>query len=116
MKQLRNLEVKINYALWAWKRMKQPHLGDVVTYRGEECSLIQGVSNPYWDLLPMTKENLDKPKREIYKRIHSSEFQLDKSFKRNWWAFKSSYQFKMQSWFLNDTYRKKFGDKIYIIG
>lgn len=109
---MRKILVKINYILWAFNKVKQPHLGDIVKYRGEECSLIQGVSNPYWDLLPMTKENLEKSKRNIYKHIHVSEFQIDKSMKRNWWAFKSSYKFKMQNWFLIDTYNKNVFDSI----
>lgn len=102
-KKMKKIKVKLSYVLWALKRIQQPHLGDVVIYKNCNCSLIQGIASPYWDLMPLTKENLDKPKRDIYKRIHESEFKLDKSFKRKWWAFKSSYQFKMDNWFIIDT-------------
>ncbi len=99
---MKKLIVKIKYAIWAIERINSPHLGDIVKYKGEECSLIQGVKDPYWDLLPLTKENLAKHKRDIYRDIHYSSFELDKSLKRKWWVFKSSYQFKMQNWFLID--------------
>lgn len=113
---MRKLIVKITYAIWALKRMKIPHLGDVVMYKNEKCSLIQGVANPYWDLLPLNDENLKKDKRDIYKHIHISEFRLSKSFKRNFWAFKSSYKFKIENWFLIDTWGKTLFSPISNIG
>lgn len=116
MKVLRKIEVRINYAMWALKRMPTPHLGDVVMYKNEKCSLIQGVNNPYWNLLPLNNENLSKDIREIHKHVHVSEFKLEKTFKRNWWAFKSSYKFKMGYWYSIDTYGKKLFDPISNIG
>lgn len=116
MKFLRRIEVKLNYAIWALKRINKPHLGDVVMYKNEKCSLIQGVSDPYWNLLPLNKENLAKSKRDIYKHIHVSEFKLEKSFRRYWWAFKTSYKFKMGYWFRIDTWNRKLFSPISNIG
>lgn len=113
MKKLRELRVKTSYIIWALKRMMQPQIGDVVKYKEEECFLIQGVSNPYWDLMPTSKENFDRSERIIYKYIHISEFKIDKSVKRKLWSFKIGYRFKMQNWFLIDTWNKKLLDPIY---
>lgn len=113
---MRKLIVKINYAIWAFKRMNRPHLGDVVIYKGERCFLIQGVANPYWDLLPLSEENLAKPKRDIYRHVHISEFKMDNSIKRKVWAFKESYKFKMQNWFSIDTWHKSIFAPVSNIG
>jgi hypothetical protein len=110
---MRKLIVKIQYAIWAFQKINRPHIGDIVYFKGLQCTLIQGVSNPYWDLLPMTEENLAKEKRQIIKFIHRSDFELQKTFKRNLWAFKSSYKFQMQNWFLIDSSKPLFSRMAY---
>lgn len=113
---MRKIIVKINYAIWALKRVNKPHIGDFVLYKGVKCSLIQGVANPYWDLMPLTTENLEKPKRDVFNQVHVSEFELEKTIKRKLWAFKSSYRFKMQNWFSIDTYGKSIFAPVSNVG
>ena len=103
---MRKIIVKIKYAIWAFKKINKPHIGDVVVYESQKCFLIQGVSNPYWNLIPISNENLNKPKRDIFRRVHIGEFCLNKSFKRKMWAFKQSYKFRIDNWLLIDTYDK----------
>lgn len=103
---MRKIIVKIQYAIWAANRISKPKLGDLVDYNGLECSLVQGVQNPYWDLLEMSDENLKKDKREIIKRVHVSDFKIRNSIKRKLWSFRESYKFQIQNWLLIDTYHK----------
>ena len=87
------------YAKTALMKINEPKLGDTVKYKGLECSLIQGVSNPYWDLLPLAIENLNKSKRDIYRNVHLSEFELQPLRKRFKFSFMSTYGFLMRSWY-----------------
>lgn len=105
---MRKVIVLISYIIYAFKRIPKPHIGDVVKYNGINCMLIQGVANPYWDLLPMTQENMGRDTREIYRRVHVTKFHLDKSLKRKIWAFKASMKFKMQNWYSIDVRNSLF--------
>jgi len=104
-KMIRKIEVRIRYIIYALKTIGNPHLMEKVTYKGEKCSLIQGVNNPYWDLLPLSPENLAKDHRYIYHNIHISEFKLQPFIKRFWFVFKSSYRFAMGYWYSIDIQR-----------
>jgi len=104
---MRSLFIKLNYALWALKKILQPHLGETVTYQGQRCKLIQGACHPYWDLVPISELELNKDKRYILRRIHVADFKLGKSPKRMIWAFKQSYQFKMEYWYRIDMMEKR---------
>jgi hypothetical protein len=107
MKQLfRSISVKLQYARVALRKINMPHLGDLVVYNGVKCTLIQGTQKPRWDLLPMTEENLAKSKREILKSIHEDDFKMQPFFKRAKFAFTSTYNFYMQSWYSIDINQK----------
>jgi hypothetical protein len=103
---MRKLVVKILYVIYAFKKINKPHIGDTVMYIGFPCMLIQGVANPYWDLMPLTDANMKKEKREVFRYIHVSDFKLENTLKRKYWAFHQSYKFKMQNWFMIDTWNK----------
>ena len=104
---IKSILVKARYVRVSLKEMRKPHLGDVVTYQGERCSLIQGRNAPRWNLLPMTKENLDRSKREVYREIHERDFKLDPLYKRGWWAFGTMYRFLMSNWYHIDCRNRK---------
>lgn len=101
-KLFRSIDVKIQYARIALNKINMPHIGDIVMYNNTECALIQGVRKPYWDLLPLTKENLAKPKREIYYSIHEQDFMMKPLWKRFFFSFKSTYHFYMGCWYSID--------------
>jgi hypothetical protein len=102
----RSLNVKLQYARVALRKINMPHLGDTVTYKDTECSLIQGVAKPRWDLLPLTKENLDKPKREIWRNVHENEFKMQPFIKRFRFSFMSTYRFYMTNWYSIDMNKR----------
>lgn len=105
---MRKLIVKLNYIIYALKKINKPHLGDFVKYKGMDCWLVQGVNSPYWDLIVFDPTN-----QEIrINNVHESQFKISKSPKRLWWSFMHSYSFKMNNWFSNDTYNKKLFDRI----
>lgn len=111
---MRKIELYIRYAFWALKRIRQPHLGDTVVYNGVECSLIQGVNNPKWNLLPLTKENLAKPKREIYENVHVNDFNMKHDLKSLLGRFKSDMNFQKSNWMNIDLRGKLFTRHSYI--
>lgn len=107
MKRLfRSINVKLQYVRVALRKINMPHIGDLVMYKGIECTLIQGVAKPRWDLLPMTKENLAKDKRDIFRFIHEDEFEMQPLWKRAKFAFSSTYRFYMQNWYSIDMNQK----------
>ena len=106
--------VKTQYVKMALRKINKPKLGDTVYYNGIECSLIQGVANPFWDLLPLTKENLDKPKRDIYKRVHFNDFKMQPLHKRFKFSFLSTYNFLMGNWYSIDI-RKTGGISYWLV-
>jgi hypothetical protein len=103
---MRKLQVKILYAIQALKCINNPHLGDKVKYKGIDCSLIQGVRNPYWNLLPLTEENLAKNKRDVYRDVHVNDFELQPLRKRFRFSFMFTYKFLMQNWYSIDIRKK----------
>jgi len=95
-------------AIYAWRALKQidkPHLGGIVTYRGEKCRLYQGVYSPKWHLSSAATG-------EIFKFVPVPEFELDRSLRGRWAAFKSSYDFWMAYWFTIDVRRVRGGMRI----
>ncbi len=96
---IRKINVKLQYIIKALKDINNSHLGDIVLYNNTKCCLIQGVQNPYWDLLPLIKENLSKTKREIYKHIHKDDFKLQPLYKRFNFSFMFTYNFLMKNWY-----------------
>ena len=100
MKKLfRKAHVKLQYIKKALCKINKPKLGDTVVHNNVKCSLIQGVNKPFWDLLPLTKENLDKQKRDIFKRVHEDDFKLKPFLKRFRFSFMTTYKFLMRSWY-----------------
>ncbi len=96
------IRVRIKYVIKSICEINKPKLGDTVYYHGEKCALIQGVNNPFWDLLPLTKENLDKPKRDIYKGVYVDNFKMRPLYKRFKFSFLSTYKFLMDNWYSID--------------
>lgn len=100
MKKLfRKIYIRLQYIKISLQEINKPKLGDIVIYKNIKCSLIQGVSNPYWDLLPLTKKNLDKPNREIYEMVHLKKIKLRPIYKRFIFSFFSTYRFLMVYWY-----------------
>lgn len=87
------------YAWYSLNAVPSPKLGEVVFYKGERCILIQGVQNPYWDLLPTRKGNMDKPKRDVYKNVHVEDFELQPLWERFGFSFMSRYRWYMTNHF-----------------
>lgn len=101
--------IKVGYALWALKRINDVHLMDVVVYRGERCTAIQGRDKPYWNLIPNSEFKIDQGQRLVYKHVHESDFKIAKSFKRHREVFMQDYKFRMGYWFDIDLRRKMEG-------
>ncbi|MFW6225353.1 MAG: hypothetical protein ACOC3V_00175 [bacterium] len=96
---MRKIYVKLQYTKIALLKINNPHLGDVVIYNNTKCLLIQGVSKPYWNLLPLTKENLEKSTRETFKHVHENKFKLKPMYKRFISSFNFTYKFYMSYWY-----------------
>lgn len=105
-KKIVGLYVRLIYAKRSIKAINQPKIGDVVTYMGQQCRLIQGVNNPYWNLLPLNEENLAKSRRDIIEYVHRTDFKLQPFYKRALWAFKSRYSFFMTYWYTIDVNKR----------
>lgn len=103
---LRSIDVKLQYARVAFDKINMPHIGDLVVHKGIECTLIQGVKKPLWDLLPMTKENLAKETRDTFDGVHENDFKLQPLRKRFKFSFMSTYRFYMQNWYSIDMRQK----------
>jgi hypothetical protein len=97
------------YVWYSLKVIKSPKIGDQVTHKGEDCILIQGVQNPYWDLLPTRKDNLDKPKREVYKSVHEDDYQLQPMWRRFKFSFMSRYRWYMMNHFDSAVMKRVYG-------
>jgi len=106
IKIFRSINVKLQYVRVALYKIRMPHLGDLVMHGEIECSLIQGRAKPYWDLIPMTKENLAKSKRDIIKRVHEDFFELKPLHKRFIFSFLHTYRFYMTSWYSIDMRKR----------
>lgn len=94
---MRKLVVKAVYVLQAIRKVNQLHLGDTVIHKDYgEGMTIQGVRNPYWDVLFDIRVN----------GIHKSELRLKNPFIGRIKRIKGYYTFKMQAWFRIDTWQK----------
>jgi hypothetical protein len=104
-KTIYGLIVKMIYASRALKAINRPHLGDVVTYKKVPCFLIQGVSAPYWDLLPLSE--MDKQNRRTrWNDVHESLFKLDPLYLRFKSSFMFTYDFYMKNWYSIDLWNR----------
>lgn len=111
-KNIRALVVRLMYVMYALKNINKPHLGDVVTYKGLQCMLIQGVQNPFWDLwyegTPIAIRDVDQvlgddETKERLNHIHKDDFKLQPLWKRFKFSFLSSYEFQMSNWYSIDV-------------
>jgi hypothetical protein len=66
------------------------NLGDEVIHQGKRWTLIQGVSNPYWNLA-RDGEYLDY--------VHHDQFRKVKGLRAAWRSFHAGYRFYMTSWY-----------------
>lgn len=98
---MRALIVKIQYVLWALFRINKPHIGDIVKLKstGEVFWLVQGVSNPYWDL--------HNQRMGRVKQVHKSRFKLLHPIKGRIERFNQSYRFQKQNWYSIDVWLNK---------
>lgn len=98
-KQFVELVVKLKYAYYALKNVKRLKLGEVVKYDGLEVTTIQGVADPYWDVLYVN----EKGERQRINRIHKSELKQSYSLSAISFRFNSHYKFLMGYWFSIDV-------------
>lgn len=101
-KLIRGLYCKYQYIKIALRDINKPKLGDIVYYNNIKCSLIQGAQDPYWDLMPLTEENLSKQKRDRYSRVYISDFKMESFYKRFKFSFMFTYNFYMEFWYSMD--------------
>lgn len=104
---MRKIIVKLMYVLWSLKQINKPHIGDVVTNSGKIYTLIQGVANPYWDMIQYTHIGNIR-----INNVHKSTFKLKNPIMGRIERFKQSYKFQMMNWFLIDTWNKKLFSRI----
>lgn len=86
--------VRLIYAIRALQQINRPHLGDIVTYKGEKYQLYQGVRAPYWDMV-----RIEGIYRITASSIHESKFQMQPLYRRFWFSFRFTYRFYMGSWY-----------------
>lgn len=96
---LRKLEVKIRYAIWAFRMLSRPTTNDKINYQGNIGYCINGVNAPMWKI------------SLAQHRVHENKFLLIRDIKRDLQAFKQRYGFQMRSWYSID-YRNKLGSRI----
>jgi hypothetical protein len=97
----RKIYVYTHYLLWAWRKRKDPHIGDIVTFKGEKCFLNQGVAHPYWDLIPLGVEyhTLTPSQKKKYQRVYVRDFQFQPLWLRFGCNFRQDLRFQMTNWF-----------------
>ncbi len=95
----RKIYVEFHYIKLSLLLINKPKIGATVFYKGIRCRLIQGRNNPFWDLMPTTKENLKKAKRDVYYSVHFSEFKMKPLRKRFFFSFNSTYGFLKGYWY-----------------
>jgi len=110
-KSIIKLIVKLKYAYYALKNINKLKLGEVVKYEGATVTCIQGVADPYWDVLYINK----KGERERINRIHKSELKKSYDLKSIMFRFNSHYNFLMGYWFSIDVnnFKSVFGKISY---
>lgn len=87
--------IKIVWLASKWPN--QLNLGDHVLYNGKQYVLIQGVSSPFWDLVPCVKQEGYNPEERL--KVHQDNFTKVRSLTLDWKAFSFGYNFYMTSWF-----------------
>lgn len=103
MKTIIGLYVRLVYLYRALKQIRQPHLGDKVTYKGQKWFLNQGVCAPYWDLVSFGEESLGGMRTICANSVHEGQFKLQPLYRRFWFSFRFTYRFYMQSWYSIDV-------------
>jgi len=73
----------------SFKKVFKLNLGDVVWFNGKRWTLVQGASDPYWDL----------QRGNSRVRVHRRELKKVKSVKNYLRSFRFNYRFYMTSWF-----------------
>jgi hypothetical protein len=104
---LRFIWVMLLYTAICIRDIKKVKLMETVYYLDEPCVLIQGVSNPYWRLMPNTDENLRREKRVVYENIHVSEFKREPFYKRVTFSFTSTFRWLMAYWYSIDMQKRR---------
>ena len=94
--------VRLVYAYRAIIKINRPKLGDLVTYNSKEYFLIQGVLDPWWDMVEAGKTG----KEFILKQVMIRRVKLQPLWKRGWWSFMHTYQFYMKNWYRIDVGNK----------
>ncbi len=77
-------------ARWIWR----PNLGNRVVFRGERWTLIQGVSDPFWDLV--RGAGADRQREDC---VHRKDFRKIWTPAEMWFSFRSGYRFYMGYWY-----------------
>lgn len=98
-KSIIELVVKAKYAYYSLKNINRLKLGELVKYDGLDVVTIQGVANPYWDVLFTHKDG----KRERINNIHKSELKQGYNWSSLKFRFNSHYNFLMGYWFQIDV-------------
>lgn len=110
-KKLIQFVVKLKYVYYSLKNVTRLKLGENVTYDGLNVVTIQGVADPYWDVLYVDENG----ERKRINRIHKSELTQSHTLTAIWFRFNSHYKFLMDYWFSIDVnnFRSVFGKISY---
>lgn len=107
------IKLKLEYIFLSIKNITKLHLGDIVKFNNKEYILIQGVCNPFWDLLEMNTSEKNVLKN-IHKNYFNTEFTLNNLRNRFW----GTYNWKMNNWYsielkdaINESGRNKRNKK-----
>lgn len=94
-KQLISLTVKAKYAYYSIKNINKLKLGETVKYDGMKVTCIQGVADPYWDIIVVRSDG----EKERINRIHKSELKQSYGLSEMLFRFNSHYNFLMGYWY-----------------
>lgn len=103
--------IRLKYAYYSLKNVTRLKLGEHVTYDGLNVVTIQGVADPYWDVLYIDEAG----ERKRINRIHKSELTQSYAPTAIWFRFNSHHKFLMGYWFSIDVnnFKSVFGKISY---
>jgi hypothetical protein len=90
---VKNIYYKL-FIIWlSFQWIFKINIGDLVSYKKKLYVLIQGVENPYWDLIRYDNKDI-----RIY-HVHINQFKKIKTLRNYYNSFTSGYHFYMRYWY-----------------
>jgi hypothetical protein len=98
-KKIIKLIINIKYIYYSLKNINSLKLGENVKHNGLLVTTIQGVADPYWDVLYVNEYG----ERKRINRVHKSELKQSNTVSAMLFRFNSHYKFLKGYWFSIDV-------------